>query len=65
MKHPYDEKIEGRQQAKKLMSDSPRLVDFAFGLVDFILLLPIGQVLGEFFFEVINLIHHTFENFSG
>ena len=28
----------------KLMSDSPRLVDFAVGLVDFILNFPDGQV---------------------
>ena len=32
------------QCTKKLMSDSPRLVDFAVGLVDFILDLPDRQV---------------------
>ena len=37
------------------MSDSPWLVDFAVGLVDFTLNLPEGQVkaLGEIFFEEI------------
>ena len=40
------------QCTKKLMSSSPRLVDFAVRLVDFILYLPDRQVkvLGEFFF---------------
>ena len=32
------------QHTKKVMSDSPRLVDFAVGLVDFILDLPDRQV---------------------
>ena len=38
------------QRAKKLMCDSPRLVDFAVGLVDLILHLPDRQVevLGDF-----------------
>ena len=38
------------QCAKKVMSDSPGLVDFAFGLVIFVLNLPDGQVL--FFGEI-------------
>ena len=33
------------QRAKKVMSDSPGLVDFAIGQVIFILNLPDGQVL--------------------
>ena len=33
------------QSAKKVMSDSPGLVDFAIGLVIFVLNLPDGQVL--------------------
>ena len=37
-----------RQRAKKVVSDSPGLVDFATGLVIFVLNLPDGQVL---FFE--------------
>ena len=43
------------QGTKKLVSDSPGLVDFAVGLVDFTLNLPEGQVkaLGEIFFEKI------------
>ena len=32
------------QRAKKVVSDSPGLVDFAIGLVNFILNLPGGQV---------------------
>ena len=36
------------QRAKKVMSNSPGLVDFAIGLVIFVLNLPDGQVL--FFF---------------
>ena len=53
------------QSTKNLMPDNPGLVDFAFGLVDFILHLPDGQltVLSAFVFEEINLIHHTWENF--
>ena len=38
------------QHAKKVMSDSLRLVDFANGLVIFVLYLPDGQVL--FFGEI-------------
>ena len=38
------------QCAKKVMSDSPGLVDFAIGLVIFVLPLPDGQVL--FFGEI-------------
>ena len=37
-----------RQRTKKVVSDSPGLVDFATGLVIFVLNLPDGQVL---FFE--------------
>ena len=33
------------QRAKKVVSDSPGLVDFAIGLVFFVLNLPDGQVL--------------------
>ena len=33
------------QRAKKVVSDSPGLVDFAIGLVIFVLNLPNGQVL--------------------
>ena len=33
------------QRAKKVMSDSPGLVDFAIGLVIFVLNLPDGKVL--------------------
>ena len=38
------------QRAKKVVSDSPGLVDFAFGLVNSVLNLPDGQVnfLGKF-----------------
>ena len=38
------------QHAKKVMSDSPGLVDFAIGLVNSVLNLPEGQVkvVGEF-----------------
>ena len=39
------------QRAKKVVSDSPGLVDFAIGLVIFVLNLPNGQVL-FFFFEI-------------
>ena len=37
------------QRAKKVVSDSQRLVDFAIGLVNFVLNLPDGQV--KFFEE--------------
>ena len=36
------------QSAKKIVSDSPGLVDFAIGLVNFVFNLPDGQVM---FFE--------------
>ena len=36
------------QQAKKVVSDSPGLVDFAIGLVNSVINLPHGQVM---FFE--------------
>ena len=39
-----------RQRAKKVMFDSPRIVDFAIGLVTFVLNLPDGRVL--FFGEI-------------
>ena len=42
-----------KQRAKKVMSDSPGLMDFAIGLVIFVLKLPHGQVL---FFGKIQLI---------
>ena len=41
-----------KQRAKKCVSDNPGLVDFAIGLVIFVLNLPIGQVL---FFEEIQI----------
>ena len=52
------------QRTTKLMSGSPRLVDFAVGLVDFILHLPDGEVkvLGEFFLRKL-IIHRSCENF--
>ena len=37
-------KNKGKQCAKKVASDSPRLVDFAIGLVNSVLNLPDGQV---------------------
>ena len=40
----------GMQRAKKVVSDSPGLVDFAVGLVNFVLNLSDGQVL--FFWEI-------------
>jgi len=40
------------QRAKKVVSDSPRLVDFAIGLVNSVLNLPDGQVK---YFEEVNL----------
>ena len=39
-----------KKHAKKVVSDSPGLVDFAIGLVIFVLNLPDGQVL--FFGEI-------------
>ena len=43
-----------RQGTKKFRSDSPGLVDFKVGLVEFILHLPDGQVkvFGNFFFGI-------------
>ena len=41
------------QRSKKVMSDSPGLVDFSIGLVIFVLNLPDGQVL--FFGENIQI----------
>ena len=38
-------KAEKQQRAKKVVSDSPGLEDFAIGLVFFVLNLPDGQVL--------------------
>ena len=38
-------KINQFQRAKKVVSDSPGLVDFVIGLVIFVLNLPDGQVL--------------------
>jgi len=40
-----DSALDGIQRAKKVVSDSPGLVDFAIGLVIFVLNLPDGQVL--------------------
>ena len=37
-------KNKGKQCAKKVASDSPRLVDFGIGLVNSVLNLPDGQV---------------------
>ena len=42
--------IQWTQRAKKVVSDSSKLVDFAIGLVIFVLNLPDGQVL--FFGEI-------------
>ena len=39
------EKYISKQRAKKVLSDSPGLVDLAVGLVTFVLNLPDGQVL--------------------
>ena len=43
-------KMGKRQRAKKVLSDSPGLVDFAIGLVNSVFNLPDGQVMfyGEF-----------------
>ena len=41
--------IQPYQRAKKVVSDSPRLVDFTIGLVNFVINLPDGQV--KFFEE--------------
>ena len=54
--HVYCEKLNvwdfnwATQHAKKVMSDSPGLEDFAIGLVIFVLNLPNGQV--KFFGEI-------------
>ena len=40
------------QRAKKVLSDSPRLVDFAMGLVNSVFNLPNGPVI---FFEEFNI----------
>ena len=47
MRHAYQEldMTPSRQRAKKVVSNSPGLVDFAIGLVIFVLNLPDGQVL--------------------
>ena len=45
-----DSALDGVQRAKKVVSDSPGTVDFAIGLVIFVLNLPDGQVL--FFGEI-------------
>ena len=37
--------LQSLHRAKKVMSDSPRLVDFAIGLVIFVVNLPEGQLL--------------------
>ena len=39
-----DSKFPAMQHAKKVMSDSPRVVDFAFRLVNFVQLLGGGEV---------------------
>ena len=46
----YHQGGQGSQRAKKVVSDSLGLVDFAIGLVIFVLNLPDGQVL--FFGEI-------------
>ena len=47
------------------MFNSPGLVDFPVGLVDFTLYLPYGEVkvLADVFFKEINLIHRSCQNF--
>ena len=45
LKTPLREKYISKQRAKKVLSDSPGLVDLAVGLVTFVLNLPDGQVL--------------------
>ena len=46
--NPWNVKIDHIQCAKKVLFDSPGLVDFAIGLVNFVFNLPNGQVM---FFE--------------
>ena len=45
LKTPLREKYISKQRAKKVLSDSPGLVDLAVRLVTFVLNLPDGQVL--------------------
>ena len=45
-------KNKGKQCAKRVVSDTPRLVDFAIGLLNSVLNLPDGQVK---YFEEFNL----------
>ena len=47
--NPWNVKIDHIQRAKKVVSDSPGLVDFAIGLVNSVFNLPDGQ--GMFFEE--------------
>ena len=42
--HPPSLSLLGAQRAKKVVSDSPGLVDFVIGLVNSVLNLPDGQV---------------------
>ena len=44
METTYSNNEAGDQRAKKVVSDSPGLVDFAIGLVNSVLNLPDGQV---------------------
>ena len=44
----HGDETDKTQRAKKVVSDSPGLVDFAIGLVNFVFNLPNGQVM---FFE--------------
>ena len=48
--NPLSQKLVIKQRAKKVVSDSPGLVDFAFGLVNSVLNLSDGQAnfLGKF-----------------
>ena len=55
--------ISFKQRAKKVVSDSPGLVDFAFGLVNFVLNLPNGPV--KFFEEGIVKSILTIKTFLG
>ena len=47
----FDARGDSLQRAKKVVSDSPGLVDFAIGLVNSVFNLPNGQVM---FFEELN-----------
>ena len=42
--HPGGKLVHKHQRAKKVVSDSPELVDFAVGLVSSVLNLPDGKV---------------------